>query len=354
MRREADALEAEADALASRVREVDFDVVAQGYLAAAARDAADAPARRPRADRGGAGAQEGGAGDGRDPRIATAPGASVQSTLRGVQLAQGARSSFRQALAVEFATLVDKAPPPMVARPADRCPRCRTDMLLQAAKAALVCVSCGHSVAYIDSTMASLSYSDDCDLSAFSYKRSTHFEECMKQVQGKETYVVPDAIVAAAMEELHRQRVTDVAQITQQRVRQVLKALRLRKAYDHVAQVTARITGRPQPCITPAMEERCRRMFHTMQPAFDANCPSTRKNFLSYNYVLFRFFHLIGLRHMLPRFVLLKGKDKLLVADQLFEKICRTLHWPFTPIDQVFAEMAAYARERGAPPDAPA
>jgi hypothetical protein len=177
-----------------------------------------------------------------------------------------------------------------------------------------------------------MSYSDDYEMSSFSYKRITHFDDCMRQVQGKEAYRVPDEIITAVMAELYAQRITAVADISMNEIRQTLKRLRARKAYDHVAQVYARITGNRAPRITRRIEERCRLMFICMQPAFERHCPKTRKNFLSYNYVLYRFFHLLGLAHMLKGFSLLKGKDKLAMADTIFENICDDLGWKFTPI----------------------
>ena len=136
------------------------------------------------------------------------------------------------------------------------------------------------------------------------------------------------------MAELVRHRVTSPEAVTQTRIRQILKQLRERKAYDHVAQIYTRITGIHAPRISADQEERCRSMFVAMQPSFDRHCPKTRKNFLSYTYVLYRCFHLLGLRHMLDGFSLLKGKDKLAGADEMFEMICKDLGWKFVPIEK--------------------
>jgi hypothetical protein len=86
------------------------------------------------------------------------------------------------------------------------------------------------------------------------------------------------------MEELYRQRVTDVRAITHKKVREILKTLRLRKTYEHVAQITSRITGQKAPTLSAEIEELCRLMFVAVQPAFEKHCPSDRKNFLSYSY----------------------------------------------------------------------
>jgi len=141
------------------------------------------------------------------------------------------------------------------------------------------------------------------------------------------------------MKELVSQRCTK-DQITMNKIRTILKSLRLRKAYDHVAQIYTKITGYHCPRITTNVEEQCRKMFTQMQPAFEKYCPKTRKNFLSYNYVLFRCFHILGVHHMLQGFALLKGREKLLLQDEIFEKIAEEMGWTFVPIDDVFRIMS--------------
>ena len=132
--------------------------------------------------------------------------------------------------------------------------------------------------------------------------------------------------MTTVMDEMYRQRVT-VDEITPKKVREVLKQLRLRKAYEHVAQITSRLTGKKPLRIPPEAEEMCRLMFIAVQPAFDKHCPKDRKNFLSYNYTLFKFFQLLGYEQFLDSFSLLKGADKLARQDQIFKLICQELNW---------------------------
>ena len=127
------------------------------------------------------------------------------------------------------------------------------------------------------------------------------------QVQGKESIQVSDAIIQDVMEDLYRQRIP-VEEVSHQRVRESLKRLKHRKAYEHVVQITSKITGVPPPRMTPDMEETCRTMFMAVQPSFDRHCPPDRKNFLSYSYCLYKFFELLGYDELLRSFSLLKGK----------------------------------------------
>ena len=113
------------------------------------------------------------------------------------------------------------------------------------------------------------------------------------------------------------------------KLEKLLAILKLRKSYEHVAQITCRLTG-VRPLRIPAEEEeKCRLMFIAVQPAFEKHCPSDRKNFLSYSYCLYKFFQLLGYEEFLDSFSLLKGRDKLAKQDEIFKKICEELDWEF-------------------------
>ena len=129
-----------------------------------------------------------------------------------------------------------------------------------------------------------------------------------------------------------RQRITNPNDVTTRRVRDALRYNRLRKGYDHVAQITARISGNRPKRLSRDVEEKLRTMFLQMLPAFQKYAPKTRTNFLSYSYVLYRSFQIIGLDHMLDGITLLKGRDKLEANDIIFSKMSRDLGWPVFPL----------------------
>ena len=208
----------------------------------------------------------------------------------------------------------------------DECPLCRETLMLVNTKAIMTCPKCGYAVTYLDATMQSMSYSDDVEFSSFSYKRINHFNEWLQQVQAKENFDISDEVMHEIMDELYKQRVTK-DQINQKRVREVLKTLKLRKSYEHVAAITSKLTGIRPMRIPPEAEETCRLMFIAVQPAFEKHCPKDRKNFLSYSYCLYKFFQLLGYDDFLESFTLLKGRDKLTKQDEIFKKICEELDW---------------------------
>ena len=148
-------------------------------------------------------------------------------------------------------------------------------------------------------------------------------------VQGKEAHRVLDDLLLSVCRDLYaRQHVGRAADVTQRRVRDSLRRLRLRKGYDHVAQITARISGVRAPRISPETEEQLKNMFLQMQPAFHRHAPKTRTNFLSYSYVLYRCFQILGLHHMLDGLTLLGRRDKLEANDAIFRRMSADLGWP--------------------------
>ena len=314
----ADELEREASVRESMMREAEFDALAERYLTHHARHPED----------------EAPPCEIEDKRIITAPGCTKHETIDGYVQRARQRECTKSMITQEYISDVEQGASRLCIRARDECPFCKQDLFLNTVKSVLVCTTCGYGVVHFDSTISSMSYSDEYEFSSFSYKRISHFEDCMKQVQGKESFVVPDSILNAVMQHLLSLRLQK-QDITQMKVRDALKTLRLRRAYDHVAQVYTRISGKRAPRVSADVEETCRQMFMRMQPIFEKHCPKTRKNFLSYHYVLFRIFHILGLEYMLVGFSLLKGPDKLRLQDVIFEKIAADLDWPFEPVEQI-------------------
>ena len=213
----------------------------------------------------------------------------------------------------------------------DECPHCRKQMVMIPGAALLSCNQCGRSKPYLDATSASTAYGEEVEFSNFSYKRSNHFQEWLNSFQAKETTEIPKEVFERVMEELYRQRISDLNKITRKKVREVLKDLKLRKYYEHVTQITCRLNGKRPPRMTPDQEEQCRLMFMAIQGPFEKNCPPDRKNFLSYSYCLYKFCELMAYDEFLPCFSLLKGRDKLFKQDMIFKRICEDLGWSWLP-----------------------
>ena len=80
-----------------------------------------------------------------------------------------------------------------------------------------------------------------------------------------------------------------------------------------------------------ALEAKLRLMFSEIQQPFEKHCPTERKNFLSYSYVLYKFCELLGEDDFLPCFPLLKSKEKLKQQDKIWKNITIELKWEYIP-----------------------
>jgi predicted AAA+ superfamily ATPase len=106
------------------------------------------------------------------------------------------------------------------------------------------------------------------------------------------------------------------------------------KYYEHVPVIINEICGKSAPKLTQELEEQIKSMFDQIQSSFDKHSEivnSKRKNFLNYNYIIYKFCELLGKREYLYLFPLLKSREKLYEHDQIWKGICGDLGWTFIP-----------------------
>ena len=151
----------------------------------------------------------------------------------------------------------------------------------------------------------------------------------MSQFQAKETTDISNEIIESILEELKKSRYTNLAKISNGKVKEVLKKLKLNKYYEHIPYIINKLNGKPPPILTPEIEESLRNMFKEIQAPFIKHCPKERKNFLSYSYVLHKFIQLLGIDQYLEYFPLLKSREKLYQQDRIWKNICIELGWEF-------------------------
>ena len=221
-----------------------------------------------------------------------------------------------------------------VERTIDTCAHCeysRTNIPSDAKE--WICDGCGRVVAaHINEE---LTYREEQETSEkivnYSYKRENHFNEWLSQFQAQETTTIPPEVMEQLRSELKKMKIKNLDDITHAKIRGLLKKLRLNKYYEHVPYITNILNGIKPPNMPAELEECLRLMFKDIQRPFDDNCPTERKNFLSYSYVLYKFCELLSEDDYLQYFPLLKSKEKLYQQDVIWKKICHDLKWEFIP-----------------------
>jgi hypothetical protein len=211
----------------------------------------------------------------------------------------------------------------------EMCPKCKKQMTCLQHDAIIICDNCGYQELLLVEQNRPILKQNTKDTSHFSYKRINHFREWCNQVQGKESTDIPDEIFEKILHEIKKEKITDTRSITYNKMREILKRLRINKYYEHINYIINRINGIPTPQFSPELEEKLCNMFRDIQGPFLKHCPKDRKNFLSYSYVLYKFFQILGLYEYLKYFPLLKSREKLYIQDQIWKKICQELKYDF-------------------------
>lgn len=165
----------------------------------------------------------------------------------------------------------------------------------------------------------------------YSYKRENHFNEWLAQFQAKEITTIPPDVITSLKDEFKKQKVLSKRDITQTKVRTMLKKLKLNKYYEHTPYITCVLNGITPSQMSQELEDKLRLMFRHIQEPFKKYCPEGRKNFLSYSYILYKFCELLSEDDFLVCFPLLKSKEKLYKQDQIWKKITEELKWEFIP-----------------------
>ena len=163
----------------------------------------------------------------------------------------------------------------------------------------------------------------------YAYKKINHLNEILNQFQAKESTIIPEDVMNEVILEIRKRRINNIADLSEEDIRQILKKLGRSKYYEHRTHILSRLNGNPPPTITPEIEEKIRAMFQEIQAPFLLYCPNDRTNFLSYSYILYKFFELLDLDEYKVFFPLLKSRDRLIAHDQIWKKICDYLQWEF-------------------------
>jgi len=213
----------------------------------------------------------------------------------------------------------------------DICKNCSNPLTCIQQDAIMICEICGFQEPLLIEQNRPILKQSTKDTSHFSYKRINHFREWCNQVQGKESTDIPNEVFEKILNEIKKEKINDTKNISYNKMREILKRLRINKYYEHINYIINRINGIPTPQFSPELEDKLCNMFRDIQAPFLKHCPKERKNFLSYSYVLYKFFQILELNEYLKFFQLLKSREKLYAQDQIWKKICEELNYKVIP-----------------------
>ena len=213
----------------------------------------------------------------------------------------------------------------------DLCDNCNNKLYLSDLTSELYCKNCGKSKSILVIT-DKISYADpQSEITYYTYKRINHFNEWLAQFQAKERIDLSNEIYENIYQELKKNKHIVLENLKYNDIREILKKLKYNKHYENIPHILSVITGKSAPTLDRKSEEILRSLFKEIQMPFMNNCPLSRKNFLSYSYVLHKFCELLEYDHLLEYFSLLKSREKLHQQDLIWAKICNELNWEFIP-----------------------
>lgn len=155
----------------------------------------------------------------------------------------------------------------------------------------------------------------------FTYDRSSHLDEWLRRFTAKENKEIPQEILDKVILEAHKERIKDLNELDETKVKKYLKKLNLKDYYDNVISIINRINKRPSFVLTPEIEAKIKQMFDQIQDPFEKHKGKNRKSMLSYSYLLNKFFLILDLPEFSKYFFLLKSPEKLRIQDEIFKKI---------------------------------
>ena len=202
------------------------------------------------------------------------------------------------------------------------CNDCHVEKIFDFSESAYICQYCGD--------VEEVILDEDRQIKDYSpYKRINHFREWLNQFQAKQSPDIPEEIFKDIINELNKNRISDLTLLNRTNMKAMLKKLNYNSYYEHVHYIINKLSNLPPPKITRDMERIFIKMFNKIEALWQQFKPPERKNFLSYPYVLYKFCELLELDHLLPCFQLHKAHDKLMENDEIWQKICNVLKWEF-------------------------
>lgn len=250
--------------------------------------------------------------------------------MAAAQAAQANNPTTRGGLYEKYMELVDKNYVRCFPEDVDACEHCGCmDRQLVSNEGLIYCKQC-HNAERLIMEVEKPSYKEPpSEVTYYAYKRMNHCNEWINQIQGKEYTEIPNEVIDAILVELKKQKITNMAKLTAEKVREILRKIRINKYYEHIPYIMYKLNGIPPPRLGADTEEKLRQMFDAIQIPYLRHSPPGRKNFLSYSYVLHKLLQILDKKEFLPLFSLLKSRDKLAVQEAVWRKICSDLNWPF-------------------------
>lgn len=208
-----------------------------------------------------------------------------------------------------------------------------------------ICLECSAQQTILETGITYRDYNRVNIVGKFVYNRVLHFQDCIKQYQGKQNCKIPDKLYKDLDEKFKSYRLlvenTSVdavkySNITKDHIIMFLKELKYTKHYENINMIYHTLTGKQVDNID-YLEHKLVDDFRKLVTLYDSlhgkDKPDelNRKNFMNVQYVLYQLLR----RHQHPckidDFTILKTVDRKLFHDKICSNLFEKLGWNFTP-----------------------
>jgi hypothetical protein len=168
------------------------------------------------------------------------------------------------------------------------------------------------------------------EVSYTAYIRLNHFKEILSQFQAKETTQIPEAVIDAIRARIKKERITNMALLNYDKMREILKKLGLNRYFEHIQYINS-IFGIKPPIMNEELHETLCVLFIEIQKPWATHCPPNRTNFFNYTYTLHQLCVLLDQTQYLPYIPMMKDVEKQREQDAIWRLVTQDLDWCFFP-----------------------
>lgn len=208
-----------------------------------------------------------------------------------------------------------------------------------------ICLVCSTQQTSIETGITHKDYTRINVVGKFIYNRILHFQDCIKQYQGKQNCKIPNDVYENLEKKFkaHRLLLEDApttyikySKITRNHIKMFLKELKYTKHYENVNLIYFTLTNKRVDDISH-LEEQLIEDFKDLVVLYDATHGKdkpkelNRKNFMNVQYLLFQLLRRHGHPCKVGDFTILKTVDRKLFHDDICKNLFDQLGWKFTP-----------------------
>ena len=212
-----------------------------------------------------------------------------------------------------------------------KCIQCNLgELIVHEEDGVVMCNMCFQNTEYIMDSSKPSNKEIPNEVSYTAYIRLNHFKEILSQFQAKETTQIHKNVIEAIRQRIKKERITDLSTINNERMRDILRRLKLNKYFEHIQYIKSLLGIRPPTMSEKLIETLCV-LFIEIQEPWAIYCPETRTNFFNYTYPLYQFCVLLDQTQYLPYIPMLKDVNKQKEQDMIWKKVCAHLDWFYSP-----------------------